>query len=244
MPHTLSTAPCNLYPPSERHYNSSLSIWLSVDPMSDKYPGVSPYTYCANNPVKLVDPNGEQWETPDDKEIADNLVRQANTNIDKNNNSIGRLSSNKFKAFIFKGAIKNLQQENSYLKEGIENINNMTDDVSTMYHFEYISKGDGGVFRTSSGTQNIQYRNYAMAWHETVHIGDARANPSLWGFNRNSYLGTTEDNFYKSEVKAYSSQFSFAHSSMNSFNNSKINNLNGVREWININTDHRPKVRY
>ena len=43
-----------------RYYNSSLSIWLSVDPMSDKYPGTSPYTYCGNNPVKLVDPNGRE----------------------------------------------------------------------------------------------------------------------------------------------------------------------------------------
>ena len=44
-----------------RYYSSDLSIWLSVDPMSDKYPSLSPYTYCANNPVKLVDPNGEEW---------------------------------------------------------------------------------------------------------------------------------------------------------------------------------------
>ena len=28
--------------------------------MSDKYPSLSPYTYCADNPVKLVDPNGEE----------------------------------------------------------------------------------------------------------------------------------------------------------------------------------------
>ena len=43
-----------------RYYTSNLSIWLSVDPMSGKYPSLSPYTYCANNPVKLVDPNGEE----------------------------------------------------------------------------------------------------------------------------------------------------------------------------------------
>jgi len=41
-----------------RYYDSDLSIWLSVDPMSDKYPNMSPYNYCANNPVMLVDPDG------------------------------------------------------------------------------------------------------------------------------------------------------------------------------------------
>jgi hypothetical protein len=35
---------------------------MSVDPMSDKYPSMSPYVYCANNPVKLVDANGEDYE--------------------------------------------------------------------------------------------------------------------------------------------------------------------------------------
>ena len=43
-----------------RYYSSDLSIWLSVDPMAAKYPSLSPYVYCANNPVKLVDPNGEE----------------------------------------------------------------------------------------------------------------------------------------------------------------------------------------
>jgi len=50
-----------------RYYSSDLSIWLSVDPMSDKYPSLSPYTYCANNPIKLVDPNGEEMDDNIDK---------------------------------------------------------------------------------------------------------------------------------------------------------------------------------
>ena len=48
-----------------RYYSSDLSIWLAVDPMSDKYPSLSPYVYCADNPVKLVDPNGEEISSPD-----------------------------------------------------------------------------------------------------------------------------------------------------------------------------------
>ncbi len=36
-----------------------LSMWLSVDPPADKYPGLSPYAYCANNPVRYIDPDGQ-----------------------------------------------------------------------------------------------------------------------------------------------------------------------------------------
>ena len=34
--------------------------WLSVDPLADKYPGISPYAYCAWNPIKFVDPDGRE----------------------------------------------------------------------------------------------------------------------------------------------------------------------------------------
>ena len=67
MPHNLSIFSFQFSPPPARYRHSGsagtpdLSIWLSVDPMADKYPGVSPYTYCGNNPVKLVDPNGREW---------------------------------------------------------------------------------------------------------------------------------------------------------------------------------------
>ena len=44
-----------------RYYSSDLSIWLSVDPMAAKYASLSPYVYCANNPVKLVDPDGDAY---------------------------------------------------------------------------------------------------------------------------------------------------------------------------------------
>jgi len=42
-----------------RYYSSDLSVWLSVDPMAAKYPSLSSYVYCADNSIKLIDPNGE-----------------------------------------------------------------------------------------------------------------------------------------------------------------------------------------
>ena len=39
--------------------------WLSVDPMSDMYPSISRYAYCAWNPVKLVDPDGSDCTETD-----------------------------------------------------------------------------------------------------------------------------------------------------------------------------------
>ena len=39
--------------------------WLSIDPMADKYPGISPYAYCAWNPVKFVDPDGKEIWKPE-----------------------------------------------------------------------------------------------------------------------------------------------------------------------------------
>ena len=42
-----------------RYYASVIALWLSVDPLADKYPCISPYAYCAWSPIKNVDPNGE-----------------------------------------------------------------------------------------------------------------------------------------------------------------------------------------
>ena len=71
-----------------RYYNSDLSIWLSVDPMSDKYPSLSPYTYCANNPIKLMDPNGEDYEVVVDNEKKTMTIRAVYYTANENKETV------------------------------------------------------------------------------------------------------------------------------------------------------------
>jgi len=51
-----------------RYYSSGLSVWLSVDALTDKYPGTSAFMYVHGNPVMLVDPDGREINPAGDSE--------------------------------------------------------------------------------------------------------------------------------------------------------------------------------
>jgi len=48
----------NTYDYGARQHDPILARWDRIDPLCEKYYGVSPYAYCANNPVKFIDPDG------------------------------------------------------------------------------------------------------------------------------------------------------------------------------------------
>ncbi len=87
-----------------RYYSYALGgHWLTVDPMSDKYPHITPYAYCNWNPVKFVDPDGNEFinklaspmqikKSTSLSETQKSTMIQTNTNLNTNlmkRNAIG-----------------------------------------------------------------------------------------------------------------------------------------------------------
>lgn len=36
-----------------RYYDPKISVWMSVDPLTEDFPDLNPYTYCMQNPMLL-----------------------------------------------------------------------------------------------------------------------------------------------------------------------------------------------
>ncbi len=49
----------NMYDYSARYYESTIGRFTTVDPHVENYYSWSPYAYCANNPLKYIDPDGK-----------------------------------------------------------------------------------------------------------------------------------------------------------------------------------------
>ncbi len=106
-----------------RYYLSHYGIWGGVDPLSDKYPGISPYAYCGNNPIMKRDPDGREI-TDRAEELVNDLTSKAQSMMQSNSakialantlNSIGG-------TIVNQGTISKLKNENIQLGEIISEI--------------------------------------------------------------------------------------------------------------------------
>ena len=110
-----------------------ITMWLSVDPMADKYPGISPYAYCAWNPVKLVDPDGRDvWPTSGEayQMILGTLPDEAREYVKLNND--GRID---------KGLMESYSSNSQNYNDLLEMVkSDCTIEVSLASQYDYLDK--------------------------------------------------------------------------------------------------------
>jgi RHS repeat-associated protein len=165
----------NTYDYGARQHDPILARWDRMDPLCEKYYSTSPYVYCMNNPVLLVDPNGREIflnGSKDDQQLFLSLLQKLTNDV---------LALNK------NGSVYIKKHQNGKLKTGAELISQMIG-----------SKKKATINLTKSGkSEAVPDNNYnaANGTGTDVEINlNINQKPSVW-------VGDPEDKIgYKKEV--------------------------------------------
>ena len=136
-----------------------MTMWLSVDPMADKYPSISPYAYCAWNPVKLVDPDGR--EVYINGEQADRVVERIQTSKMKitRDPETGKLSVD-----IGEYKRRNLSKEEKLIYDAI-NSENITIQVTATATHKARDNKNGKLVDAYYGDDGKSYGTLGGSFH-------------------------------------------------------------------------------
>ena len=174
-----------------RYYNPDLSLWLSVDPMSDKYPSLSPYNYCAWNPMKLVDPDGAEiipYLIYDDKTKKLQIWDDNNTSDDYLDDTfIGEYDAHNNVISSSNGK----WPDGEYQMMDREKANmhgNATDKRGIKKDSPNGSYGKGGIFRAINFTEENGTKREGMG----IHAG-RESNPDFFSRRTEGCIRTTPD---------------------------------------------------
>ncbi|MDR1791894.1 MAG: RHS repeat-associated core domain-containing protein [Bacteroidales bacterium] len=241
----------------EARYHSP-PTFISRDPLYEKYFWMSPYAYCGNNPINLMDADGRKWLTPKDKARADKLISQAQHKLKQNNKIIARTEAKieklqgkagtEQKIQTYQNLLEGIVIHNDNLSEGIKNIQIMTNmDNETFYFDDFEESNVSHSFvqrETNTGYIAIHNDCDAAAWHEIKHIGDWLANPNDWLFDEiENCLSTYSSRKNQSEADAYRSEYAFNMSGtlFRKFKGLEINDIRDITaKWY---SDYREMIR-
>ena len=104
-----------LYYYGARYYDPRLSLWMSTDPMQEKYASLSSYAYCGGNPIRLIDSNGMEFTEASEIYIS-SLVSDIDKRQAKNNSNIAKKEAALANAGLSEKKIRNLNKNISELK--------------------------------------------------------------------------------------------------------------------------------
>jgi RHS repeat-associated protein len=80
----------NSYDFGARIFDARIGRWLSLDPLMTKYPALTPYGFCSNDPIIFIDFDGKDFVlstnyTYDGTTTPTNIHQLGNTSLDKTN---------------------------------------------------------------------------------------------------------------------------------------------------------------
>jgi RHS repeat-associated protein len=240
-----------LYYYGARYLDPTGAMWLSVDPMWEKYAGMSPYNYCMGNPVKLVDPDGREIEEGQSyvdkyKNDVENYKKGAQSSLEKVQHEIQERAQNGMRTRHQEKEAKRLEKRINLYDQVLHEID-VIEKSSQKYRIFEENLGNplegnisGFKYNFKTGTIDISLAEPKKIAHELLHayqfeMGD-------FSFSRNGRP------FYdqQDEIDAYQRGFDIygdksymvgGHTSINSFVRDVYHDLNESGSSVKILND-------
>jgi RHS repeat-associated protein len=170
----------DFYDYGARHYDAALGAWTTADPLAEKYYGISPYAYCAGNPMRYIDPDGCSTRVAQNEDGTYRVIG-------------GDLDDNDYNIYVY-----------SQDKDGNYTVQGQSIGVTTSLTSFYNSDGNAGWM----GTINTQDNNGGKFLSENIFgnkmtLDEYMANASLgekYDFKSIGFEGKKEGKAYETYV--------------------------------------------
>ena len=180
-----------------RQYSPALRRWMTPDPLSEKYYDTSPYAFCANNPVNLVDLDGRYFDKSNARK-ADRYETRIERKADRLDKQAMR-KENRGKQ------VGDLRERSKELHKSAQDIRDMRNDTDTEYRFQrssdLLTTTLSYLNQLGHVVVNVSAPNMEGRTHEIRHGGQ---------YARNEINLITGENYgVMDEVDAYRAQYSW-----------------------------------
>jgi hypothetical protein len=134
-----------------------VSIFISVDPLVEKYPNWSPYAYTLQNPIRYIDPNGrsplDHYFTKDGKYIGSD--NRSTNDIRIMQNSYGMFSFPGISYFDAEYAYKNSTTLSSFNYSDKQNVSMLKNVAS--YYQEKVGLSANGTMEVRDSDNSVMH---------------------------------------------------------------------------------------
>ena len=213
---------------------SDIAHFTTPDPKAESDPSISPYVYCAGNPIRFIDPTGmyiEEGSMMDWNRMRTDITKERDRLVLQIENIQAKAAKKGWDE-------RKLQQKLGNRMGRIESLNG---SLATMDMLEASTQGymlnrigsniPGSVsYNSSSGLIGINYFGVANFVHEMTHAGQFEIGSIAFGVS----TGKPRFQDVYDEVAAYQAQYAYSPSSIATLVPGQfINSVNGITSsWV------------